>query len=401
MIAAADCVIDLGPAGGAKGGELIFQGSPEDLKKHPGSVTGEYLAGKRAIARRTRAAGTEKYMITVRGAKAHNLKEIDVRIPLGKFTALTGVSGSGKSTFLYEILYNHFLKFKGRPVSREELGTVTKVRGFEHLTDMVLIDQSPLGRSPRSNPATYMKAFEDIRKIFAATPEARREGFDAGHFSFNVEKGRCPVCEGDGAVKVEMHFLADIFVPCEECQGKRFRSEVLEIRYQGKNIDDVLNMTVDEVLDFLGHSRALVGKLSILRKIGLGYLRLGQPTLTLSGGEAQRLKLAFELSVGSSGPSLYLLDEPTTGLHEDDVRHLVCAFEELLDRGHSLLVIEHHLGLIRLADHVIDLGPEGGDRGGEVVYQGDVPGLVACERSYTGQCLSKYLSATRNDQRTT
>ena len=391
MIGAADCVIDLGPAGGAKGGELLFQGSVEDLKQCPGSVTGDYLSGKRELERKTRAAGPAKHTITVQGAKAHNLKQIDVEIPLGKFTALTGVSGSGKSTFLYEILYHHFLKFKGRPVSREELGTVKKVRGFESLAEMVLIDQSPLGRSPRSNPATYMKAFEDIRKVFAATPEARREGFDAGYFSFNVEKGRCPVCEGDGAVKVEMHFLADIFIPCEECQGKRFKREVLEIRCQGKNIDEVLRMTVDEALDFMPGNKGLAAKLSILKKIGLGYLRLGQPTLTLSGGEAQRLKLAYELSAGSSGPSLYLLDEPTTGLHEDDVRHLIRAFEELLDRGHSLLVIEHHLGVIRLADHVIDLGPEGGDKGGEVVYQGSLDGLLACEASYTGQYLKRSL----------
>jgi excinuclease ABC subunit A len=390
MIGAADCVIDLGPAGGAKGGELVFQGSVEELKRHPGSVTGEYLTGKREISRKTRVAGSAKQRIVIRGAKAHNLKNIDVEIPLGKFTALTGVSGSGKSTFLYEILYNHFLKFKGRPVSQEEIGTVKKIRGFENLNDMILVDQSPLGRSPRSNPATYMKIFEDIRKIFAATPEARREGFDAGHFSFNVAKGRCPVCEGDGAVKVEMHFLADIFVPCEECQGKRFRPEILEICYQGKNIDQVLNMTVDEASDFIGRGRNLAEKFSTLKKIGLGYLRLGQPTLTLSGGEAQRLKLAYELSVGASGPSLYLLDEPTTGLHEDDVCHLVRAFEELLSCGHSLLVIEHHLGLIRLADHVIDLGPEGGEKGGEVVYQGDIPGLMACEGSYTGQYLKQY-----------
>ncbi|MFA5167078.1 MAG: excinuclease ABC subunit UvrA [Candidatus Omnitrophota bacterium] len=392
MINAADCVIDLGPAGGAKGGELVFQGSVEELKRHPGSVTGEYLAGKRGIERKARLIVPAKHKIVVRGAKAHNLKSIDAEIPIGKFTVLTGVSGSGKSTFLYEILYNHFLKYKGCPVSREEFGNVEKIRGFEHLTDMVLIDQSPLGRSPRSNPATYMKVFEDIRKIFATTPEARRRGFDAGHFSFNVEKGRCPACEGDGAVKVEMHFLADIFVPCEECRGKRFKSEVLEIRYQGKNIDEVLNMTVDEILDFMGHSKNLFGKLSVLKKIGLGYLRLGQPTLTLSGGEAQRLKLAFELSSGGSGPSFYLLDEPTTGLHEDDVRHLIRAFEELLDRGHSLLVIEHHLGVIRLADHVIDLGPEGGDKGGKVVYQGSVAGLMECECSYTGRYLKQYLT---------
>jgi excinuclease ABC subunit A len=392
MIGAADCVIDLGPAGGAKGGELIFQGTVEELKRHPGSITGEYLAGKRGIDRKLSKNDAVKQKIVIQGAKAHNLKNIRAEIPLGKFTVLTGVSGSGKSTFLYEILYNHFLKAKGRPLSQEELGSAEKILGFEYVTDMVLIDQSPLGRSPRSNPATYMKAFEDIRKIFAATPEARREGFDAGHFSFNVEKGRCPVCEGDGAVKVEMHFLADIFVPCEECHGKRFKPEVLEVRYQGKNIDQVLNMTVDEALDFMPDSKGLVEKLSILKKIGLGYLRLGQPTLTLSGGEAQRLKLAFELSQGSSGPSLYLLDEPTTGLHEDDVRHLIRAFEELLDKGHSLLVIEHHLGVIRLADHVIDLGPEGGDKGGEVVYQGDIPGLMACEGSYTGRYLKHYPS---------
>jgi excinuclease ABC subunit A len=395
MIGAADCVIDLGPAGGAKGGELLFQGSVEELKKCPGSVTGEYLSGKRGIDRKLSRALPAKHRLQVQGAKAHNLKNISTEIPLGKFTVLTGVSGSGKSTFLYEILYNHFLKFKGRPVSQEELGTVEKIRGLEYLSEMALIDQSPLGRSPRSNPATYMKAFEDIRKVFALTPEAKREGFDSGYFSFNVEKGRCPVCEGDGAVKVEMHFLADIFVPCEECHGKRFKPEVLEIRYQGKNIDDVLNMTVDEVLVFLGHSKGLVEKLSILQKIGLGYLKLGQPTLTLSGGEAQRLKLAYELSLGGTGPSLYLLDEPTTGLHEDDVRHLARAFEELLDRGHSLLVIEHHLGLIRLADHVIDLGPEGGDRGGEVVYQGSVEGLMECKSSYTGRYLKHYLSGWR------
>jgi len=400
MISAADCVIDLGPSGGAKGGQILFQGDLEGLKACPKSITGEYLSGKRSIERQAPAAAkgsgarraeVSEKKIVITGAEAHNLKRIDVEIPLGKFTVLTGVSGSGKSTFLYEILHNHFLKSKGRPVSQEELGQVKKIRGFERLEEMVLIDQSPLGRSPRSNPATYMKIFEDIRKIFAATPEARREGFDAGYFSFNVEKGRCPVCEGDGAVKVEMHFLADIFVPCEECRGKRFKPEVLEIRFQGKTIDDVLNMTVDEARDFLPMSKGLAEKLWTLQKIGLGYLKLGQSTLTLSGGEAQRLKLAYELSVGSSGPTLYLLDEPTTGLHEDDIRHLVRAFEELLVRGHSLLVIEHHLGLIRLADHVIDLGPEGGDRGGEVLYQGDIEGLMACERSYTGKYLKKYM----------
>ena len=392
MISSADCVVDLGPGGGMKGGNLVFQGSVEELKKNSASVTGEYLSGKRKIERAGRSLVPSKEKIVIRGAKAHNLKGIDVEIPLGKFVILTGVSGSGKSTFLYDILYNHFLKFKGRPVSQEDLGSVMKIRGFEHLSDMVLIDQSPLGRSPRSNPATYLKAFDEIRKTFAATAQARHAGLEIGHFSFNVEKGRCPVCEGDGVVKVEMHFLADIFVPCEECHGKRFKPEILEIEYQGKNIDNVLNMTVDEVLDFFGANPRLAAKLSILQKIGLGYLRLGQPTLTLSGGEAQRLKLASELSAGVASPVLYLLDEPTTGLHEDDIRYLMKAFEELLGRGHSLMVIEHHMGVIHLADHVIDLGPEGGDRGGEVVYQGPVAGLLDCEPSHTGRCLKKYVT---------
>lgn len=395
MIGSADCVIDLGPQGGARGGNLVFQGTVEALKAFPDSVTGAYLAGKRRIERTSRPGPRHHEKIMIRGAQAHNLKTIDVEIPLGKFTVLTGVSGSGKSTLLYDILYHHFLKFKGQPVSQEELGTVKKVRGFEHLSNMVLIDQSPLGRSPRSNPATYLKAFDDVRKIFASTSDAKREGFDVSHFSFNVDKGRCPSCKGDGNVKVEMHFLADIFVPCEACHGKRFKPEVLEIEYQGKNIDDVLNMTVDEALDFLGHSRGFVQKLSVLKKIGLGYLRLGQPTLTLSGGEAQRLKLAYELSSRETASTLYLLDEPTTGLHEDDLRHLVKAFEEVLERGHSLLVIEHHMGLISLADHVIDLGPEGGGKGGEVLYQGDIEGLPGCARSYTGKYLKAYLQQCR------
>ncbi|MBU9889394.1 MAG: excinuclease ABC subunit UvrA [Candidatus Omnitrophica bacterium] len=391
MISAADCVIDLGPQGGAKGGELIFQGAVEALKAFPGSVTGAYLTGKRMLKRTARSVGSRAGKITIRGAKAHNLKNINVDIPLGGFTVLTGVSGSGKSTLLYEVLYHHFLKSKGRPVSQEELGSIKRISGFEHLTDMVLIDQSPLGRSPRSNPATYLKAFDEVRRMFAATADARREGFDVGHFSFNVDQGRCPVCKGDGSVKVEMQFLADILVPCEACHGKRFKPEVLEVEYNGKNIDAVLAMTVDEALDFFGHHRRFVQKLSILQRIGLGYLRLGQPTLTLSGGEAQRLKLAFELSSHRRAPTLYLLDEPTTGLHEDDIGHLVKAFDEILERGHSLLVIEHHMGLISLADHVIDLGPEGGDQGGKVLYQGPLEGLLSCGPSYTGKYLKKYL----------
>jgi len=391
MIRAADTVIDLGPGGGARGGEIVFQGSVAQLEACGKSCTGRYLSGENRISRRVHSRTSAAEKILIRGAKAHNLKGIDVEIPLGKFSVLTGVSGSGKSTFLYDILYNHFLKSKGQPVSQEDLGAVREAKGFRHLEHMILIDQSPLGRSPRSNPVTFMKAFDDVRKLFAATPQAKREGFEVGHFSFNSSKGRCPACEGDGAIKIEMHFLADIFIPCEACRGKRFKPEVLEIEYQGKNVDEVLNMTVDEALDFFAGSKGFVQKFSVLQKIGLGYLRLGQPTLTLSGGEAQRLKLAYELSCGGAGPSLYLLDEPTTGLHEDDIRHLISAFDELIQRGHSLLVIEHHMGVISLADHVIDLGPEGGDRGGEVVYQGDVSGLLDCSGSYTGRFLKQYL----------
>jgi excinuclease ABC subunit A len=396
MIEAADEVIDLGPDGGAGGGRLIYQGPVRGLPGVKDSHTARYLSGREKLTRAFRvpesgrAARNKTAAITIINARAHNLKNISVTVPLGRLTVLTGVSGSGKSTLLYDVLYHHYLKSRGEPVSREELGEAGRVTGFEHIAKMIVIDQSPIGRSPRSNPATYTKAFEEIRKLFAATQAARRAGFDAGHFSFNSEKGRCPACKGDGAVKVEMHFLADVFVPCEACRGKRFKGEILEIEYQGKNIDQVLNMTVDEAAVFFADRKGLIEKLDILRRIGLGYLRLGQPTLTLSGGEAQRLKLASELTELGPEPSLYLLDEPTTGLHERDIHHLLKAFDELLARGHSLFVIEHHMGLISLADHVIDLGPEGGDRGGEVLYAGDVPGLLACERSYTGRCLKKY-----------
>jgi excinuclease ABC subunit A len=391
MIESADRVIDLGPGGGAKGGRLIFQGTVPELRNCKESSTAKYLSGESKLVRSVRPRPGKPEKIVIEGAKAHNLKDVRVEIPLGQLVALTGVSGSGKSTLLYNILYHHYLKYRGQPVSQEDVGQVKKIKGFDLIRNMVLIDQSPLGRSPRSNPATYTKAFEEIRKIFASTQQARRQGFDSGYFSFNVEKGRCPACKGDGAVKVEMHFLADIFVPCEACRGKRFKPEILEVEYRGKNIDRVLDLTIDEAADFFGDHIKLTEKLAVLRKIGLGYLRLGQPTLTLSGGEAQRLKLAYELSSAAAQPTLYLLDEPTTGLHEQDIGHLLTAFDELLAHGHSLFVIEHHMGMIGLADHVIDLGPEGGDQGGEVLYQGSLAGLLECGRSYTGQCLKKYL----------
>ncbi|OQA51301.1 MAG: UvrABC system protein A [Candidatus Omnitrophica bacterium ADurb.Bin292] len=392
MIQSADEVIDLGPEGGAKGGRLVFQGSIDALKSCQASYTSRYLSGKEKLQRVFRPARGKPRKILIEGASAHNLKKIRAEIPLGRLAVLTGVSGSGKSTLLYNVLYNHYLKSKGQPVSRDELGNVKRIAGFDGVEDMVLVDQSSLGRSPRSNPATYTKAFEEVRKVFASTRQAKRAGFDAGYFSFNSEKGRCPVCKGDGAVKVEMHFLADIFVPCEACQGRRFKNEVLEIEYQGLNIDKVLQLTIDESVDFFQARKAIVDKLEPLRKIGLGYLKLGQPTLTLSGGEAQRLKLACEMAEPFSGAALYLLDEPTTGLHERDIHHLLTAFDELLARGHSLFVIEHHMGLIALADYVIDLGPEGGEEGGEIIYQGDMAGLLECNRSHTGRCLKKYLA---------
>ena len=407
MIEAADEVLDMGPLGGERGGRLLFQGKISELKKNPESLTGQYLSGKLKISRRARhsrmilggnllADPRQKHSgmtqsgqwIRIRGAAQHNLKNIDIDFPLNQLVVITGVSGSGKSTLLYDILHKHFLRFKGQPV--QDLGQVRKIEGFEFVDDVILVDQSPIGRSPRSNPATYLKAFDEIRKIFAATSQARREGFGPGHFSFNVEGGRCPACKGDGRLKVEMHFLADVFVPCEECQGKRFKPEILEIRFEGKNIDEVLAMTIDEAAVFFSKQEILIRKLAILQKVGLGYLRLGQSSTTLSGGEAQRMKLAYEMAEQGSRRILYLFDEPTTGLHFHDIRYLMEAFQELLDRGHSLVVIEHNMEIIRSADYAVDLGPEGGDQGGQVLYSGPLPGLLHCRESYTGRYLKQY-----------
>lgn len=388
MIEAADEVIDLGPLGGAKGGEIIFQGKVASLVRQRRSLTGRYLAGELQITRRLRNPSQSGPKISVRGASEHNLKNIDVDIPLGQLVVITGVSGSGKSTLLYEILYHHYLRYRGRPV--QDLGRVRAISGFVAVDDMVLVDQTPMGRSPRSNPVTYLKAFDEIRRIFARTPEAKRQGFGPGHFSFNVEGGRCPTCRGDGRLKVEMHFLADVYIPCEDCQGKRYRSEVLKIRYRNKNLDEVLAMTVDEALLFFAEEKIVVEKLSVLQKVGLGYLQLGQSALTLSGGEAQRLKLAFELSQRSARRILYLFDEPTTGLHYHDIRYLMQVFDEMLDRGHSLVVIEHNMEIINAADYIIDLGPEGGDQGGRLIYAGGLEGILQCNNSFTGKWLLRY-----------
>lgn len=394
MIEAADEIVDMGPRGGEGGGRVLYQGPVAGLKNCAESLTGRYLSGKESIKRSPRSTAGKSRAIRIQGARAHNLKNCDVEIPLGKLVVLTGVSGSGKSSLLYEVLYNRYQKYRGRPISQEDLGEVRSIKGWEQIQDMVLIDQSPIGRSPRSNPATYMGVYDEIRKLFSRLPASKANGLTPGHFSFNVDGGRCNVCKGDGQVKVEMHFLADIFIPCEACAGKRFQKSILNIFFQGKNVDQILGMTVTEALAFFSQYSAVVKPLSILEKTGLGYLRLGQPTLTLSGGEGQRLKLASELASSQTVNQLYLFDEPTTGLHEHDICYLMQAFDELLARGHSVLVIEHHMELIRLADWVIDLGPEGGDGGGQVVWQGEVAGLLKSASSHTGRCLEAYLKKT-------
>ncbi len=389
MMEAADEIIDLGPSGGEGGGRILFQGSVSQIKKSRESLTGQYLSGRMEVKRRSGNKPKKQKFIKIQGAVQNNLKNISVSIPLESFVVITGVSGSGKSTLLYDILHKQYLRYRGRPV--QDLGQVKKIEGFEQIDEMVVVDQSPIGRTPRSNPATYLNAFDDIRKLFAATGQAKREGFEPGHFSFNVDGGRCPACKGDGRIKVEMHFLADIYMTCEQCRGKRFKPEILEVTYQGRNVDDVLSMTVDDASEFFKNEKNLFQKFSILRKVGLGYLRLGQSATTLSGGEAQRMKLAFEMSEKKDGHILYLFDEPTTGLHYHDIHYLMEAFDELLNRGHSLVIIEHNMEVIRSADAVVDLGPEGGDKGGELIYAGDLEGILKVKGSYTGQFLLKHL----------
>ena len=390
MIEAADEVLDLGPFGGEGGGRLIFQGKKEDLIHSEESFTGRYLAGKLEIGwkkERPESSVPAEALLKIVGAREHNLRSIQVQIPLNRFVVVTGVSGSGKSTLIHDVLYQNYLKWRGRPV--QDLGKAKKISGFDQIDEMILVDQTPIGRTPRSNPVTYLKAFDEIRKAFGSSEAARRAGLNFRHFSFNVEGGRCEECKGDGRIKVEMHFLADVFIPCEACGGRRFKPEVLEIRHQGKNIHEVLQMTVDEAVEFF-HGRPLFReKMDSLQKVGLGYLRLGQAAPTLSGGEAQRLKLAYEMTVSSYRRILYLFDEPTTGLHYWDISFLMNAFEELLERGHSVLVIEHNLEVIRCADWIIDLGPEGGEGGGNVVYAGPRDGILDCAASHTGRYLKR------------
>ncbi|MBR2491531.1 MAG: excinuclease ABC subunit UvrA [Ruminiclostridium sp.] len=386
---AADYLIDIGPKAGVHGGEVIAAGTVEDVMAQPNSLTGQYLSGARAIPiPKTRRPGNG-HQLVVRGATENNLADIDVTFPLGTFTCVTGVSGSGKSSLVNEILFKRL----GADLNRMKVrsGKHTALEGEEHLDKVIAIDQSPIGRTPRSNPATYTGLFNDIRDLFASTPDAKSRGYGPGRFSFNVKGGRCESCSGDGLLKIEMHFLPDIYVPCEVCKGKRYNRETLEVKYKGKNIHDVLDMTVDEGLEFFQNLPKLRRKLETLSSVGLGYIKIGQPSTTLSGGEAQRVKLATELARRSTGKTIYILDEPTTGLHSYDVQNLLQVLDRLVEGGNTVVVIEHNLDVIKSADHVIDLGPEGGAGGGHIVCTGTPEEVAKCEASYTGRYLKKLL----------
>lgn len=385
----ADYILDVGPGAGKHGGNIIAKGTPEEIMKDPNSVTGKYLSGKEKIAiPEARRKGNGK-SIKIIGAKEHNLKNIDVEFPLGTFIGVTGVSGSGKSTLINDILVKALSKEIYR--SKAIPGSHDEIKGLEHLDKIINIDQSPIGRTPRSNPATYTGVFTDIRDLFAQTPEAKTRGYKAGRFSFNVKGGRCETCSGDGIKKIEMHFLPDIYVPCEVCKGKRYNIEALEIRYRGKNIHEILEMTVDEALDFFKAIPGIKTKLKTLNEVGLGYIHLGQSATTLSGGEAQRIKLATELSKRSTGKTIYVLDEPTTGLHFDDVKRLLHVLQKLVDKGNTVLVIEHNLDVIKSVDHIVDMGPEGGDSGGQVVARGTPEEIIKVKGSFTGVWLKKLI----------
>ena len=386
---AADQIIDIGPGAGVHGGNVMAQGTAEEVKLVPDSITGQYLSGRKQILVPKKRRKSNGRAIEVREATEHNLKNINVKFPLGQFICVTGVSGSGKSTLVNEILYKTIARDLNG--SNEKPGKCKEVRGLENIDKIINIDQSPIGRTPRSNPATYTGVFDFIRDIFAGTNEAKMRGYDKGRFSFNVTGGRCEACNGDGIIKIEMHFLPDIYVPCEVCKGKRYNKETLEVKYKGKTISDVLDMTVEEALEFFKNIPRIKDKIQTLYDVGLGYIKLGQPSTTLSGGEAQRIKLATELSKRATGKTLYILDEPTTGLHIADVHRLVDILQRLVDTGNSIIVIEHNLDLIKTADYIIDLGPEGGDGGGEIVGVGTPEQIVKNDRSYTGKFLKKYL----------
>ena len=385
----ADYIVDIGPGAGVHGGQVVACGTAEEIMNTPGSITGDYLSGRKKVPVPGHRRAGNGHFLTVRGAAENNLRSVDVSIPLGTFTCVTGVSGSGKSSLVNEILYKRLAADLNRAKTRA--GKHAAIEGEEYLDKVIDIDQSPIGRTPRSNPATYTGLFNDIRDLFASTPDAKARGYGPGRFSFNVRGGRCEACSGDGLIKIEMHFLPDIYVPCEVCKGKRYNRETLEVRYKGKNIYEVLDMTVEEALPFFENLPRLYNKIKTLQEVGLGYVKLGQPSTELSGGEAQRVKLATELAKRSTGQTIYILDEPTTGLHTADVHKLIEVLQKLVEVGNTVVVIEHNLDVIKTADHIIDLGPEGGDGGGQIVATGTPEEVAACPESYTGHYLKGVL----------
>jgi excinuclease ABC subunit A len=385
-IRSADHIVDIGPGAGDLGGDIVYSGPLPGLQEHPTSLTGDYLTGRKSIPIPRTRRSSDNGHITVRGARQHNLQDIDVRFPLGCFVTVTGVSGSGKSTLVDEVLYRAVHQSLNRQ-ARLVPGKHRRIEGLENIDKVIDIDQSPIGRTPRSNAATYTGVWDHVRKLFAKTPDARRRGYQPGRFSFNVRGGRCEACSGDGTIRIEMHFLPDIYVPCEVCKGKRYNRETLEVRYKGKNVSEVLEMSVDEACEFFAPIPPIARHMDTLRDVGLGYIKLGQPAPTLSGGEAQRVKLASELSKRSTGKTLYILDEPTTGLHYDDVAKLLGVLHRLVDAGNTVIVIEHNLEIIKTADHIIDLGPEGGAAGGSIVGEGTPEEVARTPGSYTGEYL--------------
>ncbi|MFN2598403.1 MAG: excinuclease ABC subunit UvrA [Pyrinomonadaceae bacterium] len=389
MMRAADHILDIGPAAGELGGRVVFEGDFAGLLKDSATLTGKYLRGEAEIKEPKQRRASKKRLV-IRGAGEHNLKDIDVEIPLESFVCITGVSGSGKSTLVHDVLYAGLKKMRGE--WQGHVGAFSRLEGANQIDDVILVDQSPIGRTPRSNPVTYIKTYDAVRELFASTREAQGKGLDASHFSFNVPGGRCDVCEGDGTVTVEMQFLADVELVCEECKGTRFKQTVLDVRYRGKNINDVLSMTVREAMHFFRDVNKIANRLRVLEDVGLGYLRLGQSATTLSGGEAQRIKLAAHLSKKTGARTLYIFDEPTTGLHFDDINKLLAAFRTLVEAGGSLLVIEHNLDVIKTADYIIDLGPEGGDAGGLVIARGTPEQIMRAKDSHTGRFLKAYLA---------
>ena len=385
----ADCIVDIGPLAGENGGEVVAIGTAQELMDNPNSITGAYLSGKRKIPVPEVRRQPQGYL-TVKGAQENNLKNITVKFPKGVFTCVTGVSGSGKSSLVNSILYQVLAKQLNR--ARTIPGAYKEIKGIEQFDKVINIDQSPIGRTPRSNPATYTGVFDMIRDLFASTVDAKTRGYNKGRFSFNVKGGRCEACSGDGIVKIEMHFLPDVYVPCEVCKGKRYNRETLEVKYKGKSIYDVLNMTVEEALTFFENVPSIYRKIETLYQVGLSYIRLGQPSTTLSGGEAQRIKLATELSRKSTGKTIYILDEPTTGLHFADVHKLTEMLQKLVENGNTVIVIEHNLDVIKTADYIIDMGPEGGDGGGTVVAQGTPEEVAECPQSYTGYYVKRVIA---------